>query len=107
MDAHLIADRNWTHNHARVRAWLASRPQLHLHHTSTYVLLLSHVERWFGLIIQEAARRGLFNSVFDLKRKHNEFVARHNQHSRHFAWTATADAIQARIEQLRKVIAGR
>jgi putative transposase len=35
---------------------------------------LNQVERWFGLITQQAARRGFFRSVKDLIKKIDAFV---------------------------------
>jgi len=106
LNVHLIADNYGTHKHAKVRAWLARRPRFHLHHTPTYASWLNQVERWFGLITQQAIRRGSFDSVSDLKRKINEFVEHYNQHPRPFMWTATADSILVKLERLCKVING-
>lgn len=106
LEVHLIADNYGTHKHAKVRAWLARRPRFHLHHTPTYASWLNQVERWFGLITQQAIRRGSFDSVSDLKRKINEFVEHYNQHPRPFMWTATADSILVKLERLCKVIYG-
>ena len=106
LDVHLICDNYGTHKHARVRAWLARRPRFHLHFTPTYSSWLNQVERWFGLITQQAIRRGSFDSVTDLKRKIDEFVAHYNQHPRPFMWTATAESILAKLERLCKVING-
>jgi len=36
LDIHLIIDNYCTHKHAKVKAWLAERPQFHVHFTSTY-----------------------------------------------------------------------
>lgn len=106
LDVHLICDNYSTHKHARVKAWLARRPRFHLHFTPTYSSWLNQVERWFGLITNQAIRRGSFDSVTDLKRKINEFVERYNQHPKPFMWTATADSILAKLERLCKVING-
>ena len=58
LDIHLIADNYATHKHAKVKAWLAARPRYHLRFTPTYSSWLNQVERWFGLISQQAIRRG-------------------------------------------------
>ena len=55
-----------TRKHPKVKAWLARRPRIHLHFTPTYTSWLNQVERWFGLITQQAIRRGSFKSVSDL-----------------------------------------
>ena len=103
---HLIVDNYGTHKHARVRAWLARRPRFHVHYTPTYSSWLNQVERWFGVITQRAIRRGSFNSVTDLRRQIQRFVADWNQHPKPFMWTATAESILAKLERLGKVICG-
>lgn len=101
---HLIVDNYATHKHARVRAWLARHPRYHIHYTPTYSSWLNQVERWFGLITQQAIRRGSFRSVTDLKRQIETFVEHYNEHPTPFLWTASADSILAKLERLSKVI---
>jgi transposase len=105
-DIHLIVDNYSTHKHAKVRAWLARRPRFHLHFTPTYSSWLNQVERWFGLITQQAIRRGSFKSVPDLVGHIDRYIQRYNQHACPFMWTATADSILAKIEKLSKLICG-
>jgi len=106
LDVHLICDNYATHKHAKVKAWLAKHPRYHLHFTPTYASWLNQVERWFGLITNQAIRRGSFDSVPDLKRKINDFVEHYNAHARPFKWTATAESILEKIARLSKVING-
>jgi len=106
LDVHLIVDNYATHKHARVRAWLAKRPRYHLHLIPTYSSWLNQVERWFGLITQRAIRRDSFQSVPDLVRKIEQFVAHYNLHPQPFMWTASADSILEKLERLSKVISG-
>jgi hypothetical protein len=77
-----------------------------MHYTPTYSSWLNQVERWFGLITQQAIRRGSFRSVRDLIRKIDAFVAHYNASSRPFIWTATADSILQKLKRLCKVING-
>src|ERR1700675_848496 len=106
LEAHLVADNYATHKHPRVKAWLARRPRYHIHYTPTYASWLNQVERWFGLITQQAIRRGSFRSVGELVQKIDAYVASYNLHHRPFAWTATADSIFAKLQRLCKVING-
>lgn len=106
LDVHLILDNYATHKHAKVRAWLARRPRYHVHFTPTYASWLNQVERWFGLITQQAIRRGSFRSVRELVQRIETFVTRYNRTSTPFAWTATADAILAKLTRLAKAING-
>jgi len=106
LDVHLIVDNYSTHKHAKVRAWLAKHPRFHLHFTPTYASWLNQVERWFGLITQQAIRRGSFRTVKDLVAHIESYIRHHNQHACPFKWTATADSILAKIERLSKLISG-
>ena len=107
LDIHLVVDNYATHKHAKVRAWLARRPRYHVHYTPTYASWLNQVERWFGIITQQAIRRGSFSSVPQLRRRINEFVDNYNKNCRPFAWTATADSILAKVERIGLFISGR
>jgi putative transposase len=103
---HLIADNYATHKHPQVKAWLARHPRFHLHFTPTYSSWLNQVERWFGLITQQAIRRGSFRHVRELVDMIERYVAHYNKHKRPFVWTATADSILAKVERICKLING-
>ena len=106
LDVHLICDNYATHKHPKVRAWLARRSRYHVHYTPTYASWLNQVERWFGLITQQAIRRGSFKSVPDLVSRIKRYTEHYNLTAQPFVWTATADSILAKIERLCKVING-
>jgi putative transposase len=106
MELHLIADNYATHKHPQVKAWLARHPRFHLHFTPTYSSWLNQVERWFGLITQQAIRRGSFRNVRQLVEKIEQYVAHYNQHKRPFVWTATADSMLSKVERICKLING-
>jgi putative transposase len=82
LDIHLVADNYSPHKHPKVKAWLARRPRYHFHYTPTYASWLNQVERWFGLITQQAIRRGSFRSVGELVQKIDTYVANYNLHKR-------------------------
>jgi putative transposase len=106
LDVHLILDNYATHKHAKVRAWLAARPRYQPHFTPTYSSWLNQVECWFGLITQQAIRRGSFKSVKELIAKINLFVRHYDRNSKPFAWTATADSIFQKLNRLCSSISG-
>ena len=76
LDVHLVLDNYATHKHARVKACLARHPRFHVHFTPTYASWLNQVERWFGLIAQQAIRRGPFRTVRELVARINAYVTR-------------------------------
>jgi transposase len=106
LEVHLIADNYATHKHPRVKAWLARHQRFHIHYTPTYASWLNQVERWFGLITQQAIRRGSFRSVRELVRKIDHYVTFYNRSKRPFIWTATADSIFDKLPLLCKLING-
>lgn len=106
LDVHFIVDNYATHKHPKVRTWLAQRSRYHIHYTPTYSSWLNQVERWFGLITQQAIRRGSFRSVEELIKKIDSFVQHYNRSHRPFAWTATADSILAKLGRLCSRISG-
>ena len=106
LDVHLVVDNYATHKHAKVKAWLARRPRYHVHYTPTYASWLNQVERWFGIITQQAIRRGSFSSVPQLRKRIGEFVDNYNRNCRPFSWTATADSILAKVERIGLLISG-
>ena len=106
LEVHLIADNYGTHKHPRVKAWLARHRRYHLHYIPTYSSWLNQVERWFGLITQQAIRRGSFRNVRELVHKIDAYVTHYNLHRRPFVWTATADSILEKLRRLCKVING-
>ena len=74
LDIHLMVDNECTHKHGKVKEWLAVRPCFHVHYTPTDAPWVNQVERWFGLITQQAIRRGSFPKVKELISKNNSFV---------------------------------
>ena len=106
LDLHLVVDNYAAHKHPKVRAWLAERPRFTLHFTPTYASWMNQVERWFALITQRQIRRGSFVSAKDLVAKIEAFVAAYNVKAKPFQWTATSDAIFAKLERLCKAING-
>ena len=106
LDIHLVVDNCATHKHPKVKAWLARRGRYHMHYTPTYASWINQVERWFGLITQQAIRRGSFSNVKELVNKINSYVEHYNAKASPFVWVATAESILAKIERLCSVISG-
>ena len=66
LDIHLVCDLYITHQHAKVRAWIAKRTPFHLNLTWTYAVWLNQVERRFGRLSQRAIKRSRFRGVTEL-----------------------------------------
>lgn len=106
LEIYCIADNYATHNHPKVKAWLAAHPRWTMHFIPTYSSWLNQVERFFGLITDKAIRRGSFTSVKQLVQRIDHFVAAYNTNCRPFKWTATADSILEKLHRLCSRITG-
>ncbi|MGO8684066.1 MAG: IS630 family transposase [Thermoleophilia bacterium] len=104
LELHLILDNYQTHKHANVAAWLHKHPRFHLHFTPTSSSWLNLVERWFRELTEKALRRGVFASVPDLIAAIDEFLAAHNDDPRPFVWTASVEAILAKVGRCKAVL---
>lgn len=106
LDVHVICDNYSPHKHAKVKAWLARNPRVHMHFTPTYSSWLNQVERFFAHITAKAIRRESFQSVNDLEKRIDGFIETYNESATPFKWTATADSIFAKLERLCLGISG-
>ena len=104
LDLHLIVDNYGTHKHANVIAWLEQHPRFHLHFTPTASSWLNMVERFFAEITRKRIRRGVFKSLTDLEIAIYKYLAEHNEHPKHFVWTATTRDILAKVDKARDAL---
>jgi putative transposase len=103
VELHPICDNYGTNKHPRVKAWLEDHPRFHLHFTPTSASWLNLVERWFGIISQQAIRRDSFTSVVQLERTITRFLAHWNQDAKPFIWTKTAAQIKRSIRNAKLI----
>jgi transposase len=85
-EIHVILDNLATHKTQRVRDFLATHPNLHLHFTPTYSSWLNQVEIWFSKIERDVITRGVFTSVPDLARKLMRYIRHHNRTAKPIKW---------------------
>ena len=104
LDLHVVVDNYSTHKHAKVKAWLKRHPRFHLHFTPTSASWINLVERFFGLITDDAIRRGVFRSVGDLEAAIQRYLEHHNADPRPFIWTAPAGEILNKVARGRQVL---
>ena len=104
LDLHLIIDNYATHKHVKVKAWLKRHPRFHLHFTPTSASWINLVERFFGLITDDAIRRGVFHSVADLELAIQAYLDQHNTEPKPFVWTAKAAAILEKVSRGRQAL---
>jgi transposase len=99
LDVHAIIDNLSAHKSPIVKRWLVRHPRFHLHFTPTYASWLNLVERFFGLLTEEALRRGSHTSIPELRGAILAYVDAHNDEGKPFKWTKTADEI---LEKMRR-----
>ena len=83
---HVIADNLSAHKTARVEAFLAQYPRVHLHFTPTYASWLNQVELWFAKIERDVIARGVFTSVPDRKRKLMRYIRHYHTQPKPVKW---------------------
>lgn len=93
LEVHVILDNLSAHKAPLVTRWQARHPRFHFHFTPTYSAWLNLVERFFGLLTEHALQRGSHTSVPMLVAAITEYVEAHNEQSKPFVWTKTADEI--------------
>jgi transposase len=96
-EIHVVLDNLSTHSGSDVDTWLAKHPNVTFHFTPTGSSWLNQIETWFGIITQQAIRRGTFGSVRQLINTINTYITNWNQDSQPFSWTATANEIIAKV----------
>jgi transposase len=104
LDLHLVVDNYAIHKSPPVKRWLKRHPRLHLHFTPTGSSWLNMIERWFGLISEKRIRRGSFESICELLKAINEYLATWNQTPRKFVWTKSADMIIRKVNRCKEAL---
>lgn len=99
LEIHVVLDNLSAHKAAPVHRWLLRNPRFHFHFTPTYSSWLNLVERFFGLLTEQALRRGSHTSIPQLRAAILEYIEAHNENGKPFKWTKTADEI---LEKMRR-----
>jgi transposase len=99
LQVHVVLDNLSAHKSPVVHRWLLRHPRFHFHFTPTYSSWLNLVERFFGLLTEQALKRGSHCSVPELRAAILEYVDAHNENGKPFKWSKTADEI---LEKMRR-----
>ena len=93
---HAIVDNYSAHKHKAVLEWLKDHPRWTLHFTPTSCSWMNAVEGFFGKLANRRLRRGVFDSLEDLKTSIQNFIALHNEkEAKPFKWTASPERLIA------------
>jgi transposase len=99
---HLVMGNYATHKTPAVKRWLAKHPRFVVHFTPTSGSWLNQVERFFAEITEKRIRRGAFKTVKALEQAIEAYLVEHNADPKPFRWTATADLILRKVEDICK-----
>lgn len=99
LDIHVIVDNLSAHKAPEVWRWLIRNPRFQLHFTPTYSSWLNLVERFFGLLTEQALKRGSHCSVPALRNAIFDYVDAHNANAKPFKWVKTADEILEKVRR--------
>jgi transposase len=99
LQVHVIVDNLSAHKSPIVKRWLVRHPRFQMHFTPTYASWLNLVERFFGLLTEEALKRGSHTSIPELRAAILAYVDAHNREGTPFKWTKTADEILAKMRR--------
>jgi transposase len=97
---HAIVDDYASHQHPKVKAWLARHPRWTFHFTPTSGSWLNAVGTFFSALTRQRIRRGSFHSIVSLQAAINCHLAERNVKPRPFVWTASAASILAKLATL-------
>ena len=104
LDVHIVLDNYATHKTAKVQSWLKRHKRFKLHFIPTSSSWLNLVERFFGLITEDAIRRGIFKSVADLEATIADYLVKHNATPKPFVWTKPAAVVLSKVERARAAL---
>jgi transposase len=96
-EIHVVLDNLSTHTTPEVKAWLASKPQIHFHFTPIGSSWINQIETWFGILTRQSIRRGTFASVNVLIKQIRDYIDTWNSEAKPFTWTATAEEVLAKV----------
>lgn len=99
---HLVMDNDATHKTPAVKRWRTRHPRFVVHFTPTSASWINQVERFFAAITERRIRRGAFKTVRALEQAIESYLAEHNADPKPFRWTATADLILQKVEDICK-----
>jgi len=108
---HIILDNYATHKKAEVKDWIERRNRQHqrdhgidrikLHFTPTSSSWMNLIERFFGNLSQQAIRDGSFESVQQLARCIEAYIAERDLNPKRYVWKAEGAEILAKIKRAR------
>ena len=98
-EVHLVMDNYATHKTPKIKAWLARRPQWHVHFTPTSASWINQVQRWFAELTRKQLQRGVHRSIAELEADITALINAHNENPKPYRWVKSADEILASVKR--------
>ena len=103
-EIHIVLDNYATHKHEKVLAWIERKERVFLHFIPTSASWANLVERFFGILTQNAfggaqIRRGVFTSVPHLEKCLREYLESYNENPRALVWTKSVEEILEKVRR--------
>ena len=89
---HVVLDNLSAHRAPPVQRWWLRHPRVHCHFTPTYASWLNVVERFFGLLTEQALKRGSHTSIAQLRTAILAYVDAHHDRGTPFRWVKAGEA---------------
>jgi transposase len=112
---HLVVDNYSTHKHPKVMSWIKWMNQRHLkqhgvdrmvmHFTPTSSSWMNLVERFFRDLTVDCIRDGSFNSVNELVKSIESYLAQRDLAPKRYVWTAEGEEILRKIKRAKDALA--
>ena len=101
---HVIIDNYAAHKHPQVLKWIAKHPRFVFHFTPTSASWLNAVEGFFANLAKKRLKRGVFQSVQELKEAIHRFLDETNANPKPFTWTKDPNKIIAAVKRGHQVL---
>ena len=100
---HVVVDNYAAHKHPTVREWIGKHPRFVFHFTPTSSWL-NAVEGFFANLAKKRLKRGVFQSLQELKNAIHRFADETNANPKPFTWTKDPNKITAAVKRGHQVL---
>src|SRR6201994_2708867 len=90
---HVVVDNYAAHKHPKVLEWIGKHPRFVFHFTPTSASWLNAVEGFFANLAKKRLKRGVFQSLQELKNAIHRFADETNANPKPFTWTKDPNKI--------------
>ena len=101
---HVVVDNYAAHKHPKVLEWIGKHPRFVFHFTPTSASWPNAVEGFFANLAKKRLKRGVFQSLQELKNAIHRFADETNANPKPFTWTKDPNKIIAAVKRGHQVL---